>query len=124
MTDYAAALRELVPERILGQDDWLIFGRTADGRLVYTVIETDWHWLEAPHKGQCWDEETGRNCNGETLSVCRIDSSYMLLWITQHKSEYDWRECDHDPVSGEYLGWPESEDAEFMARSRATYLCD
>lgn len=112
-----------IPVKILGQDDWLVYGRTADGRLVYTVIETDWHWLEAPHKGQCWNEETGRNCDGETRVICRIDASYMHLYVSQHRAEYDWRECDTD-TDGTYLGWPESDDEAFIARSRATYLCD
>ena len=109
--------------KILGQDDWLIYARRDDGTLVFTVIETDWHWLEAPHKGECWSDKTGRNRNGETLSVCRIDSAYMQVWVTQHASDYDWRECDTD-TDGTYMGWPESEDEAFMARSRQTYLPD
>ena len=36
--------------KVLGQDSWLLFARTATGMLVYTVIETD-SPLEAPHEG-------------------------------------------------------------------------
>jgi hypothetical protein len=113
----------MFPVKILGQDDWLIFGRTENGTLVYTVIETDWHWLEAPHKGQCWNDETGRNCCGDTLTACRIDSAYMLEWVKAHIRDYDWRECDYD-TDGTYMGWPESDDEAFMFQSRKTYLPD
>lgn len=102
-----------IPARILGQDDWLIYGRTDDGRLVYTVIETDWHWLETPSRG---DAEYG--------SVAwRIDNSVMQLYVSEHRGEYYWRECDLD-TDGTRLDWPESDDADFVNRSRAHYLCD
>ena len=61
-------------------------------------------------------------CDEETRTACRADCAYMLAWVTAHASEYEWRECGTDPVSGEYLGWPESGDAEFITRSRAAYL--
>jgi hypothetical protein len=105
----------LIPARILGQDDWLIFARTADGRLIYTVIETDGRWLDAPHKADCWDEVTGRNCCGDTMVTCRLDNSYMLLQVTRHAREYYWQESDYP------LDVP---DNEFAAASRARYLCD
>ena len=108
--------------RILGQDDWLIFARKDDGTLVYVVIETDHHWLDAPHKGDCWDEKTMRNCDGETLFCCRRDSAFMQQWVTSHQDDYDWLECGNDPVSGEYLGWDESRDAEFTRSSEERYL--
>jgi hypothetical protein len=115
-------LRGETPVKILGQDDWLFYARLADGTLVYTVTETDWHWLEAPHGSDCWNESTGLNCDGETKFVCRTDSAYMHEWVTAHAAEYEWYECGTDPVSGEYLGWPESRDEEFTANSRAAYL--
>lgn len=124
MDGLTAEERRLVPVKILGPDDWLIYGRTADGTLVYTVIEMDWHWMEAPHKGNCWSEETGRNCQGETMSVCRFDHSYMVLWVTNHRDGYYWQECDNDPVSGEYMGWAENGDEAFMASARRNYLID
>jgi hypothetical protein len=120
--DVNDVLRAETPARILGQDDWLFYGRLADGTLVYTVTEADWHWLEAPHQSECWIASTGRNCCGETMFACRIDSAWMHEWVTAHAGDYEWRECGTDPVSGEYLGWPESEDEKFIAGSRRTYL--
>lgn len=112
----------LLPARILGQDDWLIYGRTADGTLVWTCIELDPYWEDAPHKGQCWDEATGRNCCGDTMLTCRIDNSFMLAYVTAHDRDYCWQECGHD-TDGTSLAWPESGDEAFTAASRRTYLC-
>lgn len=114
-------METLVPETILGWDDWLIFGRTQDGTLVYTITETDWHWLDAPHHADCWDPATGRNCNGDTKFICRIDSAWMLARVTEHRADYDWQRCGHD-TDGTYLGWPESGDAVFTEASRKNYL--
>lgn len=115
-------MRDLVPETILGWDDWLVFGQTADGTLVFTVTETDWHWLDAPHGGgSCWDESTGRNCNGETRSACRGDLAWMLAWVTGHKSECAWQECSRD-ADGTSLAWPASRDTAFTAASHTAYL--
>ncbi len=105
--------QRLVPETILGQDDWLIYGRTATGTLVYTVIETDWHWLQAPNKGQA---EYGS-------AAWRVDNSYMQQYISGHRDGYVWRECDTD-TDGTSLAWPQSDDANFIMQSRKTYLCD
>jgi hypothetical protein len=107
------------PLVILGQDDWLIYAR---GTLVYTVIETDGHWLDAPHRGDCWNPDTGLNCDNETRFTCRRDCLFMLQHVSAHTRDYEWDECGHDPVSGEYLGWPASADADFTARSSAEYL--
>jgi hypothetical protein len=107
----------LIPTVILGQDDWLIFGRTADGTLVYTVIETDWHWLDAPHGG------LGECDCPDDMAACRIDSSWMHLYVSEHRDGYYWQKCNPD-IDGTALDWPESEDAAFVARSRQTYLCD
>jgi hypothetical protein len=103
----------LIPVVILGQDDWLIFGRTADGTLVFTVIETDWHWLQSPNKGQA---DYGS-------PAWRVDNSYMHMYVSEHRDGYYWRECYTD-ADGTVFDWPESEDAAFIARSRQTYLCD
>lgn len=100
--------------KILGQDDWLVFARRDDGTLVYTVIECDSAWLDAPFKG---DAEYG-------TPEWRIDNTFMHIHVTQNASSYYWQECDHDPVSGEYLGWPEDKDESFMAGSRSHYLAD
>jgi hypothetical protein len=111
------------PVTIIGQDDFLIYGRTSDGTLVYTCVETDHHWLDAPHKGNCWDIKTGRNCLGETWFTCRLDYGYMRLWVATHTMDYEWHELGYD-TDGSYLGWPESEDAIIAARSRKIYLPD
>lgn len=101
-----------IPAVILGQDDWLIYGRTADGRLIYTVIETDHHWLDAPSRGEA---EYGSD-------AWRADNAYMQHYVSEHRADYDWRECDRDPVSGEYLGWLATRDAYFTTRAADTYL--
>jgi hypothetical protein len=108
--------------RLLGQDDWLFFARRDDGTLVYAVTEADGHWLDSPHGGGCWDPATGLNCDGETRFTCRRDCAWMRDHVAAHLDEYDWAECGHDPVSGEYLGWPPEKDAEFEAASRERYL--
>ena len=104
---------KLIPRIILGQDDWLIYGRTVTGTLVYTVIETDWHWLESPNKGQA---EYGS-------PAWRVDNTYMQTYVSKHRDGYYWRECDTD-TDGKSLAWPSSEDIAFMTHSRKTYLCD
>jgi hypothetical protein len=112
----------MTPVRILGQDDWLFFGRTAEGTLVFTSTDADWHWLESPHGSDCWNEATGLNCDGETKFTCRLDCQYMLNHVIANVDNYDWEECGNDPVSGEYLGWDAAEDAEFVRKSIANYL--
>lgn len=112
----------LVPATILGQDDWMIVGRTVGGTLVYTVVEMDGRWLDAPHRGDCWDPATGRNCDGETKQACRLDCQFMQDHVAARPGDYDWEEFGDDPVSGEYLGWDPGEDAEFTARSSRNYL--
>lgn len=107
---------------ILGQDDWLFYARTMDGTLVYYVSEIDWHWMETPHKGNCWNEQTGLNCDGETKVTCRRDCLFMLGYVWAHANELPWRECGNDPVSGEYMGWPQSDDRAFILNSRDNYL--
>lgn len=108
----------LLPVKILGQDDWLIFGRTADGTLIFTVTETSHRWLDAPHGGMhdC-------DCPEPNMSTCRVDNSWMLALIKRKPDEFYWRECDRD-TDGKYLGWPESDDEVFMANSRKHYLAD
>jgi hypothetical protein len=107
--------------KILGQDDWLFYARRDDGTLVYTVIDMDEHWWDAPHRGDCWYPESGRNCDGETAFVCRRDCAFMLAHVTQNTDNYEWLECGRD-TDGSRLDWPESEDAAFMASSRSRYL--
>lgn len=107
---------------LLGQDDWLFYARRADGVLVFTVAETDWHWLETPHGADCWNPGTGLNCDGETKMTCRLDCTWMHEYVRAHMREYDWEECGDDPVSGEYLGWGPDQDEAFMAASRRNYL--
>ncbi len=97
--------------RMLGQDDWLIFARTEDGRLVYTVIETDPVWLSAPHEG---DGIYGSR-------EWRADNAYVLEHVTNHANSYYWRECGSD-TDGTYLGWPACDDDGFTAQSARTYL--
>jgi hypothetical protein len=109
--------------KLLGQDDWLFFARREDGTLVYTVVETNWHWLEAPHGGECRPRHR-LNCDGETRTTCRLDSTWMHEYVRAHMSEFDWQECGDDPVSGEYLGWAPEGDEAFAAKSRRTYLID
>jgi hypothetical protein len=108
--------------KILGQDDWLFYARRDDGTLVYAVTEADWHWLDTPHGSDCWDPATGLNCDGETRFTCRRDCAWMRDHVAAHPHDYDWHECGHDPVSGEYLGWPPERDAEFETSSRENYL--
>ena len=110
--------------KLLGQDDWLFFARRDDGVLVWTVTETDGHWLDAPHGGACWDPVTGRNCDGETKTTCRRDCTWMHEYVKAHTGEFGWQECGDDPVSGEYLGWGADQDEAFMVSSRAQYLID
>jgi len=107
---------------LLGQDDWLLFARRDDGTLVYTVTETSGAWLDAPHRGECWDPGTGLNCDGETRFTCRRDCAWMQDHVRSHPGDFGWSECGYDPVSGEYLGWPPDKDAEFTAASRENYL--
>lgn len=102
--------------RILGQDDWLIYARRqgrpeGDGTLVYTVIETDWHWLETPNGGEA----------RYGSAAWRIDNLWMQFYVERHVAEYCWRECDYD-TDGTYLGWPPDKDAEFIRCSNRTYL--
>lgn len=97
--------------RVLGQDDWLIFARTADGRLVYIVIECDPTWLSAPHEG---DAIYGSR-------EWRADNAFMQEHVTRNADSYHWRECDRD-TDGTRLDWPVSEDDGFAARAAAHYL--
>ena len=107
--------------RLLGQDDWLFYARREDGVLVFAITEMNWHWLEAPHGSGCWNEVTGRNCDGETRSVCRRDCAWMHAYVRLHLGKFHWRECGHD-TDGTYLGWGPERDEAFMASSRGTYL--
>jgi len=97
--------------RVLGADDWLIFARREDGVLVYTVIEVDPAWLDAPHRGQADFGTAG----------WRADWTFMLRRVAVHPDRYQWHECDHD-TDGTYLGWPESDDDAFVTRSRALHV--
>ena len=49
------------------------------------------------------------------MSTCRLDNSYMQLQVTRHAREYYWQESDYP------LSMP---DDDFIADSRARYLCD
>ena len=57
------------------------------------------------------------------MQTCRVDNSYMQLWVMSHIRDFYWRTCDVD-TDGTPMDWPESEDAEFIAKSRRTYLLD
>lgn len=108
--------------KVLGQDDWLFFARTVDGTLVYYNSELDWHWLATPNGGQpieIEDYEEYRRSGKD-----RVDNSWMHHYVSTSADQLYWEECGTDPVSGEYLGWGPEKDAEFMAGSRARYLCD
>lgn len=83
--------------RILGQDDRLLYARTATGVLVYTAIDTDWHWLEAPHEGQA------KHGSPEW----REDGQFMHDWVSSHPEDYDWQVCDTEP-------WPPEADEAFV----------
>ncbi len=91
--------------RILGQDDRLLYARTATGVLVYTVIDTDWHWLEAPHEGQA------KHGSPEW----RGDNQFMHDWVSSHPEDYDWQVYDIEP-------WPPAADEAFVSKSAAQYL--
>ena len=91
--------------QVLGQDDWLVFARTATGVLVYTVIETDWHWLEAPHEGLA----------GHGSPEWREDNQFMHDWVSGRAGDYDWQVYDIEP-------WPREEDDAFVNQSAANYL--
>lgn len=91
--------------RILGQDDRLLYARTATGVLVYTAIDTDWHWLEAPHEGQA------KHGSPEW----REDGQFMHDWVSSHPEDYDWQVCDIEP-------WPPEADEAFVQKSGAHYL--
>jgi hypothetical protein len=91
--------------KILGQDDRLLFARTATGGLVFTVIETDWHWLDAPHEGRA------KHGSPEW----REDNQYMHDWVSGHSKDYAWQACDIGDWS------PKGDDA-FVHQSAAHYL--
>jgi hypothetical protein len=107
---------------LLGQDDWLFYARRDDGVLVFTVVETDWHWLEAPHGGECRPHHQ-LNCDGEARTTCRLDRTWMHEYVKAHMGDYGWRELDDD-TDGTYLGWGPERDEAFMASSRAANLID
>jgi hypothetical protein len=91
--------------KILGQDDRLIFARTATGMLVFTVIATDWHWLDAPHEG------LAKHGSPEW----REDNQYMHEWVSGHSKDRDWQVCD--------IGdWSREEDDAFVNESATHYL--
>lgn len=114
--------RERRIARVLGQDDWLFYARTADGTLVFYNSEPDWHWLETPNGGQpAGVEEYNRyRRSGQN----RVDNSWMHQYVARNADSLSWEECGTDPVSGEYLGWEPAQDDQFMTGSRARYLCD
>ena len=55
--------------------------------LVYTAIDTDWHWLEAPHEGHA------KHGSPEW----REDGQFMHDWVSSHPEDYDWQVCDIEP---------------------------
>ncbi|MEV4575954.1 hypothetical protein AB0K16_22180 [Nonomuraea jabiensis] len=66
--------------RILGFDDWLVFARTTSGDLVYTNVETDATWLDAPHGGGAeYDTD-----------AWRTDHAWMLARIQETASSRQW----------------------------------
>jgi len=91
--------------KVLGQDDWLLFARTATGVLVYTVVETDWHWLEAPNEG------LAKHGSPEW----REDNQFMHGWVSGRPEDYDWHVYDIQP-------WPREQDDAFVQQSAAHYL--
>ena len=95
--------------RILGQDDRLLYARTATGVLVYTAIDTDWHWLEAPHEGHA------KHGSPEW----REDGQFMHDWVSSHPEDYDWQVCDIEP---DIESWPPEADEAFVQKSAAHYL--
>lgn len=97
--------------RILGQDDWLIYARTETGELVYTVIECDPAWLDAPYQG---DAIYGSR-------DWRADNAFMQERVTRNKDSYYWQSCGLD-TDGKRLDWPVSQDDAFSERATAHYL--
>lgn len=49
----------LVPVRILGTDDWLVWGLTADDEQVYLQVEIDPAWMDTPNWSETVDHPFG-----------------------------------------------------------------
>lgn len=90
--------------RFLGWDDWLMFARADDGRLICRVYECDSRWLDAPHQGEAeYDTDAWRE-----------DNAYMLQRIrTEDTDPAAWTDDKHGLAVS---------DEEFVRRSTESYL--
>jgi len=100
-----------VPARILGIDDWLILGRTADGRLVFTQVETDPHWYDTSFRGEGAYESP----------AWRSDWLFMFMHVSRNREDYHWEPSGTD-TDGTPLGWAADQDDEFAERSARAHL--
>ncbi len=82
---------------IIGVDDWLVFARTTDDRLVYTNVEMFPEWFDAPCQG---DAPYGTH-------EWRNDWRFLLNWLRTNTRLVVWRRADTLSVS----------DDEFAART-------
>lgn len=66
--------------RIIGIDDWSVYARATDGRVVYTIVECISDWCYAPHKGQGeygsekWKEDW------EFIFATVRDTAHTFVW--------------------------------------------
>lgn len=84
--------------RIIGIDDWLIFGRDDNGALVYVVCEYWPEWCDAPHAG---DADYGTPAYWE-------DWRYIVSVAYAQRDALDWQPDEYGLTMS---------DADFSARS-------
>lgn len=67
---------------LIGIDEWFIYARARDGRVVYTIVELISEWLSAPHKGE-----------GSYGSVAwREDWEYIFATVRDNAHTFVWHE--------------------------------
>lgn len=99
--------------KILGIDDWLIYARRSDSVLVWTNVETDPIWLDAPTRG-----ESAYGSQG-----WRVDWQYMLQYVCKYSGKFTWSPCGVD-TDGTSLAWPQADDDAFTIVSNIIHLPD
>jgi len=66
---------------IIGIDDWLIFGRDAQGVVYFTVCEVWGVWLDSPNKGRA-DYGTSEDA---------ADWRFVIKWADDNKADLSWQ---------------------------------